>query len=81
MKILDAGCGEGRNLIYFLNQGYDVFGVDKNPDAIRILQFVAKSINPKIDKKKFITADLVEIPFPDNNFEMIISSAVLHFSQ
>ena len=81
MKILDAGCGEGRNLIYFLNQGYDVYGVDKNPDAIRILQFVARSINPKIDKKKFITTDLVEIPFPDNKFEMIISSAVLHFAQ
>ena len=81
MKILDAGCGEGRNLIYFLNQGYDVYGVDKNPDAILMLHFVAKSINPVIDQTKFLTTDLKSIPFPDNTFDLVISSAVLHFAQ
>jgi len=30
MRILDAGCGAGRNLIYFLRQGYDVFAVDRD---------------------------------------------------
>jgi len=30
-KILDAGCGEGRNLVYFLRNGFEVFGVDQRP--------------------------------------------------
>jgi 2-polyprenyl-3-methyl-5-hydroxy-6-metoxy-1,4-benzoquinol methylase len=34
MQILDVGCGEGRNLIYFLREGYRVFGVDADPLAV-----------------------------------------------
>ena len=34
MRVLDAGCGYGRNLTYLLNAGYDVFGADDNPAAI-----------------------------------------------
>jgi len=32
--ILDVGCGSGRNLIYFLRQSVDVYGIDSSPDAI-----------------------------------------------
>jgi len=32
--ILDAGCGTGRNLLYTLKSGVNVFGVDQNPEAI-----------------------------------------------
>ena len=31
MRVLDAGCGAGRNLVYFLREGYEVFGVDLDP--------------------------------------------------
>ena len=34
MKILDAGCGEGRNLIYFMREGFTVYGIDENHLAI-----------------------------------------------
>jgi len=34
MRVLDAGCGSGRNLVYFLAEGYDVSGVDTDPNAI-----------------------------------------------
>src|ERR1700685_3276647 len=33
MRIFDAGCGSGRNLIYFLRESYEVFGVDADPRA------------------------------------------------
>ncbi|WP_255459102.1 class I SAM-dependent methyltransferase [Mucilaginibacter lacusdianchii] len=37
-KILDAGCGGGRNLVYFLQNGYEVYGVDPNPQAIEAVK-------------------------------------------
>ena len=34
MRILDAGCGSGRNLVYFLREGHEVFAADADPRAI-----------------------------------------------
>ena len=35
-KVLDAGCGSGRNLVYFLRNNYDVYAIDSNPEAIAV---------------------------------------------
>jgi SAM-dependent methyltransferase len=80
-KILDAGCGEGRNLVWFLRNNYNVFGVDKNSSAIKMLQFVARTINPALPKDNFLISNLEHTSFPDLSFEAIISSAVLHFAE
>ncbi len=81
MKVLDAGCGEGRNIIYFLRAGYPVFGIDKNPMAISAVQFIAASIRPDLGKHHFQTGDLTNVPYPDHYFDLIISSAVMHFAE
>ena len=81
MKILDAGCGEGRNLIYFIREGFNVYGIDGNPLAIKYLQTVARSINKSIPEENFITGDLRDIQFSDEYFDVVLSSAVLHFSE
>lgn len=80
MKVLDAGCGEGRNLVYFLNAGFNVFGVDIDPTAINAVRFLAGSIRPDLGKEQFQLADLENLSYDDNYFELIISSAVLHFA-
>ena len=33
MRLLDAGCGSGRNLVYLLQAGYEVYGADADPIA------------------------------------------------
>lgn len=76
MKILDAGCGEGRNLSYFINNGYDVFGVDKSPIAIKMLRMMAKNYEPE----RFNESTVEDMIFPPNVFDYVISSAVLHFA-
>ncbi len=81
MKILDAGCGEGRNLIYFMRECFTVYGIDENPLAIKYLQTLARSINKSIPEENFITGDLRDIQFPDEYFDVVLSSAVLHFSE
>lgn len=80
MKILDAGSGEGRNLMYFIRNAYDVYAIDKNPGAIQMLQFVARTINPDLDKSRFITGNINELPYPGSYFDIVLSSAVMHFA-
>lgn len=80
MNILDVGCGEGRNTIYFVNEGYRVFGIDPNPTAIQLARIYAKSLKPDYDLLRFQEGDAREIPFHAGAFDAVISSAVLHFS-
>ncbi len=80
MKILDAGCGGGRNLVYFLRNGFQVFGIDRNADAIEYVRSLAKMLAPDVQPENFRIANVEKLPFPDKNFDVIISSAVLHFA-
>jgi len=41
MRILDAGCGSGRNLVYFLRQGYEVYAADADPLAVEGVRALA----------------------------------------
>ncbi len=70
MRILDAGCGYGRNLVYLLNQGYEVYGVDQDPDAIASLP-----------AGNFRVESIEHMSFPDAFADVVISSAVLHFAR
>ena len=76
-KILDTGCGGGRNLIWFLKTEMEVYGIDKDPAAIKYL----KSLHTHLDKERFKIADITNIPFENNFFDHVISSAVLHFAK
>jgi tellurite methyltransferase len=80
-KILDAGCGEGRNLIFFLRNNYRVYGIDSNEDAIRMLKYLAGSVNHTYPLKRFAVGDVVNMPWKNHKFDAVISSAVLHFAE
>lgn len=81
MKILDVGCGEGRNAVYFLHKNYPIFGIDPNEVAIQYCRFLAKSIQPETDIHRFQIGDGAAIPFHAAAFDAVISSAVLHFAE
>ncbi|MDN5215949.1 class I SAM-dependent methyltransferase [Fulvivirgaceae bacterium BMA12] len=80
-RILDAGCGEGRNLVYFLNNQFKVYGIDKNQAALQMLKFVARSIDPQFDESQISTGYLDQLPYTDQYFHHIICTAVLHFAE
>lgn len=80
MKILDAGCGEGRNAVYFIKSGYQVFGIDQHELAIQYIRFLSKSLDPNYDAHRFQVAQLEDIPFHAGAFDAVICSAVLHFA-
>ena len=54
-KVLDIGCGEGRNGIYFISHGYEYHGWDKEASSIRLIEYLAKSI--KNSHTHFLAAD------------------------
>ena len=80
-KILDAGCGEGRNQVYFLREDYQVFGVDSNPIAVQMARIQAQTIQKDYDIHRFQTASVEDMPFHKEAIDVIISSAVLHFAR
>lgn len=81
MKILDAGCGEGRNAVYFIQKGYQIFGIDLNELAVQYCRYLSKSLNPDFDTHRFQVGQLEEIPFHSGAFDAVICSAVLHFAE
>ncbi len=80
MKILDAGCGGGRNLVYFLRSGFRVFGIDQNAEAVEYVRSLAQTLAPRLSPDNFRVSKVEELPFPDKNFDVVMSSAVLHFA-
>jgi len=53
MRVLDAGCGTGRNLVYFLRSGYEVFGVDESEQAIAQTLQLAAELAPHLPAENF----------------------------
>lgn len=80
--VLDAGCGSGRNLAFFLRQGFEVFGLDADPAAIRGVQALAARLAPRpIPEACFRAEPLESSSFPDEIADVVVSSAVLHFAR
>jgi tellurite methyltransferase len=81
MRVLDAGCGPGRNAEYLLRCGADVYGIDSDPRQVARVRAVAGRVAPNVPSDHFSVAPLRELPFSDRFFGAVICSAVLHFSE
>jgi tellurite methyltransferase len=81
MRVLDAGCGAGRNLVYFLREGFDVCGVDVSRDAIAHVRALARALAPHLPGENFRQEPVEKMSFEGESFDAVISSAVLHFAR
>jgi tellurite methyltransferase len=79
-RLLDAGCGAGRNLIYFLRRGFTCFGVDRDAAAIEQTRAVAAALAPDLPVENFQTGELDGLPWDDASMDAVVCSAVLHFA-
>ena len=80
MRIIDAGCGGGRNLVYLLRQGYDVAGCDRDHHAVEAVRALAARLAPNIPGGNFRVEPIEAMSFPDACAEVVLASAVLHFA-
>jgi len=80
MRVLDAGCGFGRNLAYLLRDGFEVFGADSDPRAVNATRRLAASLAPTLPADNFRHEPVEAMSFPDAFTDVVISSAVLHFA-
>lgn len=81
MRVLDAGCGGGRNLVYFLRSGYNVCGVDMSNEAIVHVRALAAGLAPHLPADNFRVETVEGMTFADADFDVVICSAVLHFAR
>jgi len=81
MRILDAGCGSGRNLVYFLRGGYEVYAVDQDAQAVESVRSLAQVLAPALPKSNFRVEALEHMSFDDACVDLVVISAVLHFAR
>ncbi len=77
-QVLDVGCGEGRNGIYFIQNGYEYTGIDTDESKLRLVEYLSRSITPA--KARFKTQDLLQAD-SSKQYDFIICSRVLHFAE
>ncbi len=80
MRVLDAGCGSGRNLVYLLQSGFDVFATDADPASIDQVRRMAAALAPGLPGANFRMEPVERMTFPDGFADVVVSSAVLHFA-
>ena len=81
MKVLDAGCGTGRNLIFLLRAGLDVWGIDESEEAIAAVQHLASELVQEVPPRRFRVEHVESMSHDTDSMDVVISSAVLHFAR
>lgn len=81
MRILDAGCGGGRNLVYFLREGYEVYASDADAGAVDSIRSLARTLAPALPESNFRVEAVENMSFDDACADVVISNTVLHFAR
>lgn len=79
MRVLDAGCGGGRNSHYLLQAGFEVHAADRDEQALGAFRDRARALDVDWSDERAVVADLARLPFPDGHFDAVVCNAVLHF--
>lgn len=79
-KVLDAGCGSGRNLVYLLQNGFEVYGIDPDKAAIEAVQALSENLSATNPLDNFKIASIEDLPFENAYFDLVICNTVLHFA-
>jgi SAM-dependent methyltransferase len=81
MKIIDAGCGYGRNLVYLLRMGCDISALDASAAGVDHVRQLAAELAPKLPAENFRVGAIEAMPFADESADVVLCNSVLHFAR
>jgi tellurite methyltransferase len=81
MRVLDAACGGGRNLVYLLQSGFEVYATDGDGASVESVRRLAAQLAPELPPENFRVEPVERMTFPDAFADVVLSSAVLHFAR
>jgi SAM-dependent methyltransferase len=81
MRVLDAGCGYGRNLVHLLREGCEIFALDANEEAVEHARKLAAMLAPQLPAGNFRVGAIERMDFPDGFADVVICNSVLHFAR
>jgi ubiquinone/menaquinone biosynthesis C-methylase UbiE len=74
-RLLDLGCGAGENSVYFAMQGASCIAADYSPGMVEVALQLAERHGVEIEG---CTANAMALDFPDNTFDIVYASNLLH---
>jgi tellurite methyltransferase len=80
-RVLDAGCGSGRNLPFLLSRGFEVYAIDDDPAAVARVGSLFARLAPHLPSAHVRHGVIEQLPWPDASLDAVIASAVLHFAR
>jgi tellurite methyltransferase len=81
IQILDAGCGSGRNLVYFLREGYEVYATDSDAETVDRIRSLARTLAPALPESNFRVEPVENMSFDDACADVVVSNTVLHLAR
>jgi tellurite methyltransferase len=81
MRVLDAGCGYGRNLVHLLREGCEIFALDADADGVAHVRQLSASLRTNLAAENFQVGFIERMPFSDGFADVVICNSVLHFAR
>jgi SAM-dependent methyltransferase len=81
MRVLDAGCGYGRNLVHLLREGCEVFALDQDAEGVDHVRKLSASLGTGLPPENFRVGPIERMPFADGFADVVLCSSVLHFAR
>lgn len=74
MKILDLGCGYGKDLAYFRDKGAEVYGIDLSKEMLALA-------SEEVPEATLTRGDFKQLPYENDFFDIIISRYAIQHSE
>jgi len=73
--------GYGRNLVYLMREGSEVFALDQDPAGVNHVRALSQSLGTNLPQENFQIGAIEHMPFADSFADVVICSSVLHFAR